>query len=654
MWRARISAFVLLSILVSAGTCAAKVDVPDWVKQAAAVSTGTLDPETKLVWLLDETDYTVLAPGEYIEHSRTVVKVLRPDGRNYVQLALGYQKDEKIESLHAWAIDAAGNNYELKDKDFVEKGEFDFELYDDYMERSAPAPALQPGTVVAFDYTIKRHEWINELGWQFQGQFPVVQSILTVSLPSGWEYRSSWSNGKPIEPKETGPNLWEWRLSNVPGIEEEREPMMPPVSVLAERMSLAYFAPEHPAPTSASWQQVGAWYSDLVKDRPDPTLEITSKANELIAGKPDFDSRLRALTQFIQSEIRYVAIEIGIGGDQPHAASAVFRYRYGDCKDKVTLLKSMLQVAGIRSNYVLIDTRRGFIKPAVPSSWGDHAIIAIELPDGVANTTYHSVVTSTTGKRYIIFDPTDEYTPVGSLRGELQSSFALMITESGGELIETPLSPPDMSLLARTGHFVLSADGSLLGDVTEDETGDFASSRRMMLHYSDQRERDHLISRSLGRSMEGFSLDKIAIQHTDELQSDLEVSYRIATPMYGQGRGSLLLVRPRVLGDDSYYVEHKPRHYPIELRRTGRVRDVYEIELPAGYVVDDIPDPVKIDVGFASYQSKVDVESGKLRYTREYVVRDLTIPPEKYADWTKLEGIIGADEAAVAILKRSN
>lgn len=627
--------------------------MPDWVRQAAAINPGNLDPETKLVWLLDETDYTVVGPGEFVEHSRTVLKVLRPDGRDYVHLSLGYRKNEKIESLHAWATDAAGHDYELKDKDFVERGEFDFELYDDYMERTAPAPALQPGTIVAFDYTVKRHEWINELGWRFQGRFPVVQSVLTVALPAGWEYRASWSGGKPVEPKETSPNLWEWRLTNIPGIEDEREPMMPSVLALAERMSLAYFAPGHRAPTSASWIQVGSWYSDLVKDRPDPTPDITAKTNELLAGKQDFDSKVRALTRFIQSEIRYVAIEIGIGGDQPHSANDVFHYRYGDCKDKVTLLKAMLQIAGINSYYVLIDTRRGFINPSVPSSWGDHAIIAIELPAGLSGSAYSSLVTSKTGKRYIIFDPTDEYTPVGSLRAELQSSYALMITDSGGELIDTPLSPPEGSLLSRTGHFMLSADGSLSGEVIEDETGDFASSRRMLLHYTDERERDHLISRSLGSSIEGFSLDKIDIQHADQLQSDLEVSYHIATPMYGQGRGSLLLVRPRVLGDDSYFVEHKPRHFPIELHRTGLVKDVYEIELPTGYVVDDLPGPVKIDVGFASYQSKAEVEGGKLRYTREYVVRDLNIPPEKYPDWARLQGVIGADEAAVAIVKKS-
>jgi hypothetical protein len=68
--------------------------------------------------------------------------------------------------------------------------------------------------------------------------------------------------------------------------------------------------------------------------------------------------------------------------------------------------------------------------------------------------------------------------------------------------------------------------------------------------------------------------------------------------------------------------------------------------------VDDVPDPVKIDVGFATYQSKIEVTGSKLRYSREYVVHDLSVNPDHMADLRKLEGTIGADEAAAVVLKR--
>ena len=100
-------------------------------------------------------------------------------------------------------------------------------------------------------------------------------------------------------------------------------------------------------------------------------------------------------------------------------------------------------------------------------------------------------------------------------------------------------------------------------------------------------------------------------------------------------------------------MDQKPRHYPIELHSTARESDVYEIEIPQGYKVDDVPDPVKIDMGFARYQSKAEIAGTKLRYSREYVVRDLRVSPERLQDLRKFEGIIGADEMAAAVLTRA-
>jgi hypothetical protein len=636
-----------------AGSASARVNIPDWVAQAAAAKVGNLPAEVKAVWLLDQTDYTVTAPGQYSEHSRTVLKVLRPEGREYGNPAVWFRKNEKVRLLHAWSIDAAGNEYEVKDKDFLEKGVFDFELYSDHMERSAHAPALQPGTIVAFENEIDRHVWINELGWRYQSELPVVESVLSMELPVGWEYRTAWSSGSATAPTKTGPNRWQWRLENLPGIDSDLEPMMPPFRALAGRMSIAYFAPGENVATSASWRQVGHWYSGLVGGRASAGREIASKVQSLTADRLDFNSRLTTLTRFVQSEVRYVAISIGIGGDQPHLADDVFRYRYGDCKDKVALLKAMLEVAGIHSYYVLIDTRRGFINPSVPSSWGNHAIIAIEIPAEAQGGDYQSVITAKSGKRYLIFDPTDEYTPVGYLSSDLQSSYALMVLDDGGELIRTPLLPPEFNVISRMGHFALSSEGGLSGQVAEEHSGDFARFKRAMLHRTDQRQFDHLLSEWLGRSIQGFSLEKIDIEHTSDLQKNLLIRYQIGTPLYGQSRGPLMLVRPRVLADMSQGVAHKPRHYPLELQQTGREVDRFEIELPENYAVDDLPNPVHLDVGFASYESKIEVEGRTLKYWRQYSVRELAVPLEKYADWVRLQGAIGADEAAVAVLKRT-
>jgi hypothetical protein len=171
--------------------------------------------------------------------------------------------------------------------------------------------------------------------------------------------------------------------------------------------------------------------------------------------------------------------------------------------------------------------------------------------------------------------------------------------------------------------------------------------------HANERERMQQMERGLNRSLKGFTLQSSDIQQLDQVPKELILKLKFTAPGYGQIRGPLMLVRPRVVGEKSFDLEHRrPRRYPIELEGTSRETDVYEIDVPAEYKVDDLPDAVKMDVGFASYQSKTEVVGSKIRYSRELIVRDLQIGPERFADLRKLEGTIGADENAAVVLKR--
>ena len=98
--------------------------------------------------------------------------------------------------------------------------------------------------------------------------------------------------------------------------------------------------------------------------------------------------------------------------------------------------------------------------------------------------------------------------------------------------------------------------------------------------------------------------------------------------------------------------DDKPRVYPIDLDATGRWRDSFDITIPPGYVIDETPDPVSIDVGFASYHSATTAKGNLLHYEREYIVRQVEIPPAKAADFRLLESTILADEKDSAVLKK--
>jgi hypothetical protein len=111
-------------------------------------------------------------------------------------------------------------------------------------------------------------------------------------------------------------------------------------------------------------------------------------------------------------------------------------------------------------------------------------------------------------------------------------------------------------------------------------------------------------------------------------------------------------VRPRVVGSDVLPFDDKPRSVPIDLNATGRWHDSFDITLPAGYVVDETPDPINVDVDFATYHSTVTAKDNKLHYERDYVVRQVQIPADKAVAFRKLESAILSDEKGTAVLKR--
>ena len=654
--RRRISRTILYSLaaaLVAVSGRPAWAALPDWMQQAASAPASTYAPDTNAVVLFSETTYTVENTSEYVERSRRVVKILRPDGREEADLRAYLSKGSKLLSIHAWSRDASGREYELKDKDFVERGAAEgYELYNDLQARVAIAPAAQPNAVIGFEYQVRRPVWHNQLDWEIQEDIPLRLTRMVVQLPPGWEYKTSWAGLQPVQPTKTAENSWQWDLHDIAAIEDE--PRSPAFRALEGRMQVAFFPAGERNIDFASWQGVGDWINQLGADRRSTSPEITAEVRQLIAGKSDYDSKLHALTGFLQSEIRYVAIEIGVGGYQPHAASEIFRARYGDCKDKATLLGVMLKEAGISSSYVGIHTNRGVANPAIPSVYSfNHAIIAIELPAGPVPDRYHSVVTSKSGKQYLIFDPTDPYTPVGDLRSELQDTYALLVTSAGGELIHTPLQTPDTNQLVRSGKFTLQPDGTLAGEVVEDRSGTHASSLRGRFHHATELQRKQHMEQFLNRSLKGFTLQSTEIEQLDQIPKDLVIKYNFSAPQYAQIMGPMMLLRPRVVGEKSFSVDRKPRHYPVELEGASRETDSYEIQLPADYKVDDIPAPVKLDVGFASYQSKIEVDGSKIRYSRELVVRDTSVPAERIADLRKFENAVGGDEMAAVVLKRA-
>jgi len=497
--------------------------------------------------------------------------------------------------------------------------------------------------------------YMTEEEWDVQSSIPFVYEALELALPPHGQYADSWAHHAPVKAVESADHHLRWELKNVPALDLENVHAAPTWRALAARMSVKW-GDSVARGSENQWRALGVWEQKLEEHRADPTADIAAKAQELTTGVPDFYTKLSRITDYIQKNIRYFVVAKGIGGWQAHYAGDIFRNRYGDCKDKATLLIAMLQSIGIKAYYLHVDSRRGVIDPNAPSLAGNHMITAIELPDGEADPRWAARVRSASGKTLLIFDPTDEETPVGLIRPELEGAWGNIANGPDSQVLEMPVLAPDSSGLTRVGAFTLAVDGSLAGDVHETFVGGDATEERWLLKDSDSKEVRESLENEVAADLPGVTLRGYEFKGVPDLDQPLKLDLHLKASVYAHPAGSLLLLRPRIVGSDTHpapdVMGGKPRLYPIEVGHPGRWHDHFEVSLPVGYVVDELPNPVDVDLDFASYHASVTAKDNMLRYDREYVVRGVEISPERAADYRKLESAIVTDERGTAVLKK--
>ena len=355
--------------LTAAPAFASKGDaVPDWVRAAAAQPAASYGPDASAVVLLDDTTLTVGLDGRAIEHNRHVLKILRPAGREQGLVHLPFDSDRKLLSLHVWSIGPDGHEYQVKDNEMAEIGyPGSGNYYEDMRIKAANPPGRDPGGVIAYEYEQRLPPYMHEATWFFQDDLPHQRQSFTLELPPTYSSVAVWAHHERVKPSDLERGRTRWEILSTPAIDLDRIPLAPSLPGLAGRMTIHYGPSNQAGSALGSWQQVGAFYDQLARDRMATTPEMSQKVAELTAGKTDFYDRTEAIAEFVQKDIRYFVIEKGIGGQQPHPAGDIFRNRYGDCKDKATLLAAMLASAGVHSTLVLVDTDRGFVDPDTPS-----------------------------------------------------------------------------------------------------------------------------------------------------------------------------------------------------------------------------------------------------------------------------------------------
>ena len=320
-------------------------------------------------------------------------------------------------------------------------------IYTDFRQKHVTVQGLRPGDTIEFDIVTTVHSALAP--GQFWGEHIfnthaiVLDEQFEIDVPSRKRITLKTKPGFDPKVQEAGGRtVYRWAQSNLKRKAEESD---------SDEKDDSQKAADEPevAPvrltTFESWEQVGRWYAALEGPQRQPTPEIRARAAQLTAGKTTDMEKLAALYEFVAAQFRYVSLSLGMGRYQPRPAAEVLREQYGDCKDKHTLLASLIEAAGLRASAALINS-------------------TVKLdPDFPSPSQFDHVITRTrAGGEDVWVDSTTEVAPFRLLAPTLRKKLALVV-EAGGapHLEETPANPPMKSFLLQEIDGTLAESGKL-------------------------------------------------------------------------------------------------------------------------------------------------------------------------------------------------
>ncbi|MGB7332737.1 MAG: DUF3857 and transglutaminase domain-containing protein, partial [Terriglobales bacterium] len=247
-------------------------------------------------------------------------------------------------------------------------------FYSDLREKHVAVKGLGKGDILEYQAhwhstkpLIPGQFWFQ---YNFQRQGIVLDERVEIRVPSERAVKVKGPQATQTVTTEAGSRVYTWTYSR---LQSAKEPGSDQKTQTESARGL-FPPPDVQISSFQSWEEVGRWYWNLQKDRIEPTPAIRAKAAELTQSMTDDAAKLQALYSFVSTQYRYIGIAFGIGRYQPHAADDVLTNSYGDCKDKHTLLASLLQASGITLYPALISSSFK-IDPDVPSpAQFDHII----------------------------------------------------------------------------------------------------------------------------------------------------------------------------------------------------------------------------------------------------------------------------------------
>lgn len=581
-------------------------------------------PEASAIYLLADESETLTPDHQLVSEQHYLIKILNDRGKeNFGEVSIPYDSTyETVDLEYARTIKPDGTVVTVGDKNIRDVSMYlNFPLYSNARARIISMPEVASGSILEYKVKVFRTKLVNgrdfdSLYW-LQADEPLVLQRFRVSLPKDVALHSKIVNNQynpgnfNLTPKRTESNdqvNYELEIRNVPQIIPE--PAMPDISKIDPYLAVTTFT---------NWQEIYDWWKPLYLDKLTADEDMKAKVEELTGGKTSRSEKIAAIYGFCAQDIRYVGVEYGDAGYEPHDAREIFRNKYGDCKDKSILLVAMLRAAGIESYPVLIST-------------DDHIEIFEDLPTLMFN---HAITAVETEKGLVFMDATASTVAFEDLPEGDQNRLVLVFYPDRYELVRTPLFEPEHNRVLKTTRIQVKEDESIQGERKTETWGTYRQAQRYWVKFTMPALVEESIKQRIRSIAENGTLLDYVIKNADDLQKPLDFSFRFEAPRYFISAGPVRLMN-QTKGIDTSLIAREKRQYPLE---TGGLRvdeEVLEVELPRSFAVKYLPEAVKMDTPWFSLDSRYETKGSAIRYSTMLRVKRRQVRQEEYPEYKKI------------------
>jgi tetratricopeptide (TPR) repeat protein len=605
-------------------------------KQAAA------DPFQKeaLVFELSETTYRMHADGTGERDSHVRMRI-QSDGaaQKFGVLAFAYASANETPVIKlARVIKPDGSIVDTPVADAIDMAAAvtrEAPLYSDLKEKHLPIRSLSRGDTLEYevDTAINKAEAPGQF-WGAEhftapGTVVLLAEVLHLEVPSD-KYVQVWSpNHKPTITEHDGIRTYSWNVAQLvtapKASGDDTSKPTPPKD--PDEDGDGRKLPSVAWTTFHSWPEVGDWYRSLALSRSEPSDTIRKQADDLTKDAKTPEDQVRTLYNYVSTHTRYVGIDFGIGRFQPHTAAEVLADQYGDCKDKDTLLESLLRAKGFSTAPALIGAGIAPV-PEVPSpAVFNHVITTVNLPAG-----------------RIWLDSTPQAAPYRYLSAIIRDQKALVVPAAAPASLEsTPADAP----YPFTAHFeataTLDAEGKLTGKLTDTFRDDDEVIVRAVARNVAPAEWDQASQYFSSAAGFGGTTSDTQFTNTDDSSLPITMAYTYTRHPYGDWENHRIVALLPATDFSLLESDSTAPEEDIQLGAPRTVTAVSHIRLPEGYHTD-LPDPIHVKTDFATFDKTYRFDGKEILVERMIVVLKKKVAKEdwkKYQSFTKDIGLAG-------------